>query len=127
MVYLKIEGGQTMAEVCACCGKILHGYFHVEIDKQMYKLCESCNIKMKKGQFSASDLPSSMNNSLGELVKKEEERIERKLSAQKNDPLYDDIHQIAKDLRFLKNYVIIGLVLSILSGILSIILPILAL
>lgn len=116
-----------MADVCACCGKVVHGYFNVEIDKQTYKLCEGCNIKMKKGQISVSDLSSPMVKGLEESVKKEEERIERKLSAQKEDPLYDDIHQIAGDLRFLKNLVIIGLVLSILSGIISVLLPILAL
>lgn len=109
-----------MADVCACCGKEVHGYFNVEIDKQTYKLCENCNIKMKKGQISASDLLSPMVKGLEESIKREEERIERKLSAQKDDPLYDDIHQIAGDLRFLKNLVIIGLILSIISGILSI-------
>lgn len=113
-----------MADVCAYCGKVVYGYFNVEIDKQMYKLCEGCNIKIKKGQISVSDLSSPMVKSLEESVKKEEERIERKLSAQKDDPLYDDIHQIAGDLRFLKNLVIIGLILSILSGIISVMLPI---
>lgn len=116
-----------MAEVCACCGEILHGYFDVEIDKQTYKLCEGCKIKMKKGQISISNLSSPMVKGLEESVKKEEERIERKLSAQKENPLYDDIHQIAGDLRFLKNLVIISLVLSVLLSIISVMLLILSL
>ena len=37
---------------------------------------------------------------------KEKERIENKIVAQKNNPLYDDIHQIAGDLRFIKNLII---------------------
>lgn len=116
-----------MADVCACCGKVLQGYFNVEIDKQTYKLCEDCNIKMKKGQISVSDLSSSMVKGLEESIKREEERIDRKLSSQKENPLYDDIHQIAGDLRFLKNLVIIGLILSILTGIISFMIPIFAL
>lgn len=38
----------------------------------------------------------------------------------KNDPLYDDIHQIAGDLRFIKNLIILGIVCSVLLGILGV-------
>ena len=39
--------------------------------------------------------------------------------AQRNDPLYDDIHQIAGDLRFIKNLIIIGIVCSFILGIIE--------
>lgn len=35
------------------------------------------------------------------------------------NPLYDDIHQIANDLRFIKNLIIVGLVASIIMGIIA--------
>lgn len=44
-----------------------------------------------------------------------EEHIQNKLNAQKDDPLYDDIHQMAGDIRFLKNLIIVLLVLSVIS------------
>ena len=55
-----------------------------------------------------------------EHEKKEKERIENKIVAQKNDPLYDDIHQIAGDLRFIKNLIIIGLVCGFILGIIGV-------
>lgn len=116
-----------MADVCACCGEVIYGYFNVEIDAKTYKLCEKCNSKMKSGKISVGDLSSSAVKGIEEAIKSEEERVVRKLSAQKDDPLYDDIHQIAGDLRFLKNLVIIGLILSILLSIISVMLPFISL
>lgn len=55
-----------------------------------------------------------------EHERKEKERIENKIVAQKNNPLYDDIHQIAGDLRFIKNLIIFGLVCGFLLGIISV-------
>lgn len=40
-------------------------------------------------------------------------------SNDKNNIIQKDIHQIATDLRFIKNLIIIGLILSIIIGILS--------
>lgn len=54
-----------------------------------------------------------------EEVRQQEQKIQRKLVAQENDPLYDDIHQIAGDLRFIKNLIIFGLVVGVLLGIIS--------
>lgn len=55
-----------------------------------------------------------------EIERQEKERIENKIVAQKNDPLYDDIHQIAGDLRFIKNLIIIGLVCGFILGIIGV-------
>ena len=55
------------------------------------------------------------------IENQEKERIENKITAQENDPLYDDIHQIAGDLRFIKNLIIIGIVCGFILGIIGII------
>ena len=52
--------------------------------------------------------------------RQEEQRIQRKLTAQENDPWYDDIHQIAGDLRFIKNLIIFGLVCGVVLGIIGV-------
>ena len=56
-----------------------------------------------------------------EHEKKEKERIENKKAAQRNDPLYDDIHQIAGDLRFIKNLIIISIACGFILEIISVI------
>lgn len=44
-----------------------------------------------------------------------EEREEAKIAAQLANPLYDDIHQIADDVHFIKNVVKIGLIVAIVA------------
>lgn len=110
-----------MEDICALCGKELNGYYSVSYNNEAYKVCENCNSKLKKGTISFDSIPLDKVKNIEESIKKEEDRIEIKKSAQKNDPLYDDIHQIAGDLRFLKNIVIAGLIISIISGIFSIV------
>lgn len=109
-----------MKNICAVCGRELSGYFATNINGKEYMLCEKCNTKIKSGKLSVSDLSLNTVEDIEQSIKKEDERIERKIIAQQNDPLYDDIHQIAGDLRFLKNLVIIGLVIYLVLSILSI-------
>lgn len=104
-----------MKDTCAVCGKELNGYFVAKINGKEYMLCENCNAKMDSGKLSISDLSSDIVNDITQSIKKEDEKIERKTIAQQNDPLYDDIHQMANDIRFLRNLVIIGLIISVLS------------
>ncbi len=42
-----------------------------------------------------------------------DEKIQQKMELTKSHPLYEDIHQIAGDIRFLKNLIIVGLVLGV--------------
>jgi len=53
-----------------------------------------------------------------EDIKQAEQRHEEnknaKISAQQTNPLYDDIHQIAKDVSFIKNVIVIGIVLTVI-------------
>lgn len=134
-----------MANICSCCGEKIPyldvAYDLIEIDGKDYFLCSNCSKKFldyKKGAISLEKITNDftepkirqyfLNNAPDSEVvqkvkhqeKKEEEKIQRKLMAQENDPLYDDIHQIAGDLRFIKNIIIFGLICSVVLGIIGI-------
>lgn len=120
-----------MADICTCCGKKIVfdiDYDYIKIGTEEYRLCAKCRSKItayKEGNISLEDVVQDvtdknvvnyLNNmkSVEEIEYEKQEKIrnENKIEAQKNDPLYDDIHQIAGDLRFIKNLIIIGLVCS---------------
>lgn len=129
-----------MADICTCCGKKIPfldvDYDYIEIDKVEYRLCGKCrskinaynngNIPVEEVITDATDkkiadyIKTIKSEEDIELEKQEKERIENKIVAQKNDPLYDDIHQIAGDLRFIKNLIIIGLVCGFILGLIGI-------
>ncbi|MBU5473945.1 hypothetical protein [Roseburia sp. MSJ-14] len=129
-----------MADICTCCGKKIPfldiDYDMLNIDNQEYRLCAKCRGKINsyiEGNISIDEVISDatdknvaayLRNVKTEediiLEQQEKERIENKITAQKNDPLYDDIHQIAGDLRFIKNLIIIGLVCGFILGIIGI-------
>ena len=129
-----------MADICTCCGKKIPFFFvvydYIEIDKVEYRLCGKCrskinaynngNIQVEEVITDATDekvadyIQNIKSEEDIELEKQEKERIENKIVAQKNDPLYDDIHQIAGDLRFIKNLIIIGLVCGVVMGIIGV-------
>ena len=129
-----------MADICTCCGKKIPfldvDYDYIEIDKVEYRLCGKCrskinaynngNIPVEEVITDATDekvadyIQNIKSEEDIELEKQEKERIENKIVAQKIDPLYDDIHQIAGDLRFIKNLIIIGLVCGVVMGIIGV-------
>ena len=129
-----------MADICACCGKKIPfldvDYDYIEINKEEYRLCGKCRRKINSdnaGKITVDeDVTDATNENVAdylrnikseediELERQEKERIENKIVAQKNDPLYDDIHQIAGDLRFIKNLIIIGLVCGVVMGIIGV-------
>lgn len=109
----------------------------IVIDKEEFKICSSCNGNFsayKDGSLSFEGLVSdytepnlkeyfkqfSPDERTVEKVKQQEQKIHNKLMAQENDPLYDDIHQMAGDLRFIKNLIIIGLVCGFILGIIGV-------
>lgn len=128
-----------MADICNCCGKKIPfldvDFDYIEIDNESYRICGKCRSKINSynlGNISVDDIISDgthekvadylrniKSDEEIECEKKEKERIENKIVAQKNDPLYDDIHQIAGDLRFIKNLIIIGLVCGFILGIIG--------
>lgn len=67
-----------MKDDCALCGKELNGYYSVKINNEQYKVCESCNSKLKNGKISFNDLQLDISNNITESIKKEEDRIEKK-------------------------------------------------
>ena len=129
-----------MADVCSCCGKKIPfldvDFDYIEIDKESYRICSKCRSKI--GAYNSGDIPIDevISDATHEKVvdylrniksdeeieheKKEKERIENKIVAQRNDPLYDDIHQIAGDLRFIKNLIIVGLVCGFILGLIGV-------
>lgn len=129
-----------MAYVCSCCGKKIPfldvDYDCIQIDNEEYRLCGKCRSKINaynNGNISLDEIISDMTNDKvadylrnikseenTEIEGQEKERIENKIVAQKDDPLYDDIHQIAGDLRFIKNLIIIGVVCGFIFGIIGV-------
>lgn len=129
-----------MADVCSCCGKKIPfldvDFDYIEIDNETYRLCGKCRSKINSynnGNISLDEVISDMTNGKVvdylrniksdeeiEIARQEKERIENKIVAQKNEPLYDDIHQIADDLRFIKNMIIFGLVCGFILGIICV-------
>ncbi len=130
-----------MTDICSCCGKKIPfldvDFDYIEIDNESYRICGKCRSKINSynsGDISVDEVISDSTykkvvdylrniktDEEIEYEKKEKERIENKKVVQRNDPLYDDIHQIAGDLRFLKNLIIIGLVCGFILGIVVVI------
>lgn len=52
-------------------------------------------------------------------IKKHEELINDKQNNLINDPLYDDLHQLTGDIRFIKNIIIIGIIFEVINVIIS--------
>ena len=109
---------------------------YIDIDSESYKICGKCKSKINvydSGDISIDEIISNATHNKVvdylrniksdeeiEHEKKEKERIKNKIVAQKNNPLYDDIHQIAGDLRLIKNLIIIGLVCAFVIGIIGV-------
>ena len=130
-----------MADICSCCGKKIPfldvDFDYIEIGNESYRVCGKCRSKIKSYNFGDISVDEIISDDTHEKVadylrsiksdeeleheKKEKERIENKKVAQRNDPLYDDIHQIAGDLRFIKNLIIISLVCGFILEIISVI------
>lgn len=113
------------------------GFDLIEIDREDYFICSVCNNNFsayKSGDLSFEKLVNDFtkpklkeyfkqfapDGKVVEEVRQQEQKMRRKLIAQENDPLYDDIHQIAGDLRFIKNLIIVGLVCSFVLGIIGV-------
>lgn len=125
--------------ICSCCGKKIPfldvDFDNIVIDNESYIICGKCRSKINS--YIASDISvdevisDSTHKKVADYLrniksdeeieheKKEKERIENKIAAQRNDPLYDDIHQIAGDLRFIKNLMILGIVCGFVLGIIA--------
>ncbi len=52
-------------------------------------------------------------------VKKQEQLIKEKQDNIISNPLYDDLHQLAGDIRFIKNIIIVGIIFEIVNVIIA--------
>ena len=130
-----------MAKICKWCGNKIQfmdvGFDLIEIDNEDYYICSQCNANIsdfKKGnvtldKIATADTDKKLYEYMEqftpdiEIFKENEKQREQEQAiqterqqAQETNPLYDDIHQIAGDLRFIKNLIIVGLVITFIFG-----------
>lgn len=86
-------------------------------DEELLKIINSGDDYQQIAKEVASDILKSDRSeyyqNIQESEKQEAER-QQKIELTENHPLYNDIHQITGDIRFLKNLVIVGLILGII-------------
>lgn len=128
-----------MATNCSWCGKKIgtfdFTYTYEQVGDREHYICDECSAKVSaakngkatfEGIKTEQTVPELFNHFVEQLktpeeviqqenVKKEQQRI--KEASQQTNPLYDDIHQIAGDLRFIKNYLVFCIVIGIIFGI----------
>lgn len=120
-----------MAKTCSWCGEQIGfldmAYDWVEIGKKGHWVCGRCCGKIahaKIGHTTFKEIATDKTdpelfNHYAEQEKSPEEIIQQekaKKESQQTNPLYEDIHQIAGDLRFIKNYLIFCIVVGIIFG-----------
>ena len=74
----------------------------------------------EEAEQAAKDVLSSDSKEYNELQRIAEEREafeEKMLQDRVNNPLYEDIHQMATDIHFIKNLIIVSLVIAAIAGI----------
>lgn len=128
-----------MAKICSWCGRKMGTfdctYTYEQIGDKEHFICDECSSKVsaaKNGKATFEGIKTEQtdlelfNYYVGQVqtpedviqqekAKKEQQRIKEEF--QKTNPLYDDIHQIAGDLRFIKNYLIFCIVVGVIFGI----------
>lgn len=102
----------VIAYVCSRCGKKIPfldvDFDYIEIDNESYRICGKCRSKINSYNSCDISIDEVISDATHEKVvdylrnikfdeekeheKKEKERIENKIVAQRNDPLYNDIH-----------------------------------
>ena len=82
--------------------------------------CGKTDTKLLEYYINGHKKTERNNTSQYESTKQDHQRLKErqklKEEAQLTNPLYDDIHQIAGDLRFIKNYLVFSIVVSIILG-----------
>ena len=128
-----------MATNCSWCGRKIGSfdftYTYAQIGDQEHFICDECSAKVSAAQngkvtfeeIKTEKTAPDLFNHYVEQVKSPEEIIQHetakkeqlriKEESQKTNPLYDDIHQIAADLRFIKNFLIFCIIVGIIFGV----------
>ena len=127
-----------MATKCGWCGKKIgfadFSYTVESVGNRDFCICGECSGKIsyaKDGKILFDEIVTPETNpdllyhlsrqvtptdDMIQCRKRELEQESLKEEAKAVDPLYEDIHQIAKDLRFIKNYLIFCIVVGVISG-----------
>ena len=127
-----------MATNCSWCGRKIGSfdftYTYEQVGTKEHFICDECSAKVSAaksgkvafGKIRTEKTDPALFNFYAEQVKSPEEKIQIekakkdqqriKEQFQQTNPLYDDIHQIAGDLRFIKNYLVICIVIGIVLG-----------
>ena len=121
-----------MAKICSWCSKKIGFadimYDGIDTGTKWHYVCSDCCRKIdsvKKGYATVEEIatdgtdPELFNYYLEREEKSQKVIQQRRVTeeSQQTNPLYDDIHQIAGDLRFIKNYLIFCIVVGIIFGI----------
>ena len=135
-----------MGKGCGWCGKSIGfldmSFVYMEAQGKEFIVCGDCARKIssvKKGEtpleaiVTEATAPELLHQILpysqafeeyrAEIEKQQDVRKQQqkvKDEAREVDPLYEDIHQIAGDLRFIKNWLIINIVAGIILLVLSV-------
>ncbi len=127
-----------MSKNCSWCGKKI-GFFDLTYTIEMvgddgHLICSECSGKVfaaKNGTINFEEIKTErtapeLYAKLADQATLSEEIIQAREVRQKQEkikddarqtnPLYDDLHQIAEDLRFIKNYLIFCIVVGIIFG-----------
>ena len=116
-----------MAKICSWCGNKI-GFLEIDhyeaVGDEDYCICGECSDKIfsaKKGQIALEEIVTEhtapkLFDYFSQQIKAPTEQEQIKKEAQQTNPLYDDIHQIAGDLRFIKNWLIFCIVVGCIIG-----------
>lgn len=127
-----------MAKICSWCGNQVRfadlEYSYEVVANKNYCVCGECSQQIssaRKGEITFDEIVTE--NTVPELFKHVaqrpmpsvgviqknriiQEQQQLKKESQQTDPLYDDIHQIAGDLRFIKNWLIFCIVVGFIAA-----------
>ena len=126
-----------MARICDWCGKKV-GFSELfdteEVESKTYLLCSKCCEDVaaaKKGFTTFDEIKTAETNPIlfnyyaqpekvADAIVKQNQHIQAqskaKKAAREKDPLYDDVHQIAEDVRFIKNYILISCICTFITS-----------
>ncbi len=129
-----------MAYTCSWCGTDISffntRYVGLTVRSKAHYICGDCLQKINDARNGCItfekiatentdpnlyDYFCSQVEGISEDEKYTQEQRQAKKKAQQTDPLYDDIHQIAGDLRFIKNYLVFTIILGIILGLIAVI------
>ena len=109
-----------MSKICDCCGKEIEwNYFNLANKGDVCFACHENISKLQAGELSYIKLISpkttpKLKDYLKECEKEGTEQ-NQKQNERKADPLYQDIHQLANDVHFIKNFIIFCLILTVIG------------